>query len=143
MLDKNAIIDYVPRLTLALPLIDSRVAAGFPSPADDHSERKIDLNEHLIRRPLSTFFLRVEGESMSEAGILPGDMIAVDKAAQPRVGSVVVAEVNGEFTVKRLDQTPEGEWCLRAESRHWPKHPFLQGNQFRIWGVVVAVVRRC
>jgi DNA polymerase V len=92
---------------------------------------------------LSTFFLRVEGESMSGAGIMPGDMLAVDKAAPPRDGAVVVAEVEGEFTVKRLARAHDGTWRLRAESRDWPTAALPCGERFRIWGVVVAVVRRC
>ncbi len=143
MVDVRKAVPFDPRWALALPLQETHVAAGFPSPADDHSERRLDLNEHLVRRPLSTFFLRVEGESMSGAGILPGDMIAVDKAAPPRDGAVVVAEVEGEFTVKRLTRAADGTWRLRPESRDWPAADLPCGGRFRIWGVVVAVVRRC
>ena len=99
MVDVRNAIPFDPQWALALPFLETQVAAGFPSPADDHSERRLDLNEHLVRRPLSTFFLRVEGESMSGAGIMPGDMLADDKAATPRDGAVVVAEGDGEFTV--------------------------------------------
>ncbi len=143
MVNVNQAIPFAAQTRLELPLLETRIAAGFPSPADDHRVERLDLNEHLIRRPLSTFFLRVEGESMSGAGIMPGDMIAVDKAATPRSGSVVVAEVQGEFTVKRLAQAPDGSWRLCAESRDWPKSALPYGADFRIWGVVVAVVRRC
>lgn len=143
MVDIGKAIPFDPRWALSLPLLETHVAAGFPSPADDHSERRLDLNEHLVRRPLSTFFLRVEGESMSGAGIMSGDMIAVDKAASPRDGAVVVAEVDGEFTVKRLTRATDGTWRLRAESRDWPTAALPCGERFRIWGVVVAVVRRC
>lgn len=117
--------------------------AGFPSPADDHLERRLDLNEHLIRHPAATFFLRVEGDSMAGAGILPGDLIVVDKAAPARPGAVIVAELEGEFTVKRLDRSADGAWCLRAEGPGWPKGPLPFAGEFRIWGIVVAVVRRC
>ena len=143
MVDIGKALPFDPQWALALPLLETQVAAGFPSPADDHSERRLDLNEHLVRRPLSTFFLRVEGESMSGAGIMSGDMIAVDKAASPRDGAVVVAEVDGEFTVKRLARATDGTWRLRAESRDWPTTALPCGERFRIWGVVVAVVRRC
>jgi len=117
--------------------------AGFPSPADDHMERRLDLNDHLIRNPVSTFFLRVEGDSMAGAGILSGDLIVVDKAAPARPGAVVVAELEGEFTVKRLDRGADGAWCLRADGPGWPKGPLPFDGEFRIWGTVVAVVRRC
>lgn len=143
MVDVRKALPFDPRWAVSLPLLETNVAAGFPSPADDHSERRLDLNEHLVRRPLSTFFLKVEGESMSGAGIMPGDMIAVDKAASPRPGAVVVAEVDGEFTVKRLARAPDGGWRLRAESREWPTADLPCADRFRIWGVVVAVVRRC
>ncbi len=123
-----------------LPLLACRIAAGFPSPADDHLERRIDLNAHLVRRPGSTFFLRVEGDSMRGAGILDGDLIAVDRATKPEDGSVVVAALGGELTVKRLVRRPSG-WELRAEN---PRYPAIMvpDDGFAIWGVVVAVVRR-
>jgi len=143
MLDMRTLQGFEARRPLALPLLGSRAVAGFPSPADDHMERRLDLNEHLVRNPLSTFFLRVDGDSMSGAGILPGDLIVVDKAAPARVGAVVVAELEGEFTVKRLDRGADGAWCLRADGPGWPKGPLPFAGEFRIWGTVVAVVRRC
>lgn len=123
-----------------LPLLACRIAAGFPSPADDHLERRIDLNAHLVRRPGSTFFLRVEGESMSGAGILDGDLIAVDRSAKPREGAVVVVALRGELTVKRLARSSAG-WELRAENPRYPSVP-VPDEGFSVWGVVVAVVRR-
>jgi DNA polymerase V len=143
MVDITQAIPCDLRWPLALPLLESRAMAGFPSPADDHMERRLDLNEHLIRNPVSTFFLRVEGDSMAGAGILSGDLIVVDKAAPARVGAVVVAELEGEFTVKRLDRGADGAWCLRADGPGWPKGPLPFAGEFRIWGTVVAVVRRC
>jgi DNA polymerase V len=106
-------------------------------------ERRLDLNEHLIRNPISTFFLRVDGDSMSGAGILPGDLIVVDKAPAPRAGTIVVAEVGGEFTVKHLERDHDGAWSLRADSPRWPGWSFPFTPECRIWGTVVAVVRRC
>ena len=131
------------RRPLALPLLGTRAVAGFPSPADDHMERRLDLNEHLIRNPISTFFLRVDGDSMSGAGILPGDLIVVDKAPSPRAGTIVVAEVGGEFTVKHLERDHAGAWSLRADSPRWPGWSLPFTPECRIWGTVVAVVRRC
>lgn len=143
MVDIRQTIPFEPRWAVSLPLLESQAMAGFPSPADDHMERRLDLNEHLIRNPVSTFFLRVEGDSMAGAGILSGDLIVVDKAAPARVGAVVVAELEGEFTVKRLDRGADGAWCLRADGPGWPKGPLPFAGEFRIWGTVVAVVRRC
>ena len=116
MLDMRTLQGFEARRPLALPLLGSRAVAGFPSPADDHLERRLDLNEHLIRHPSSTFFLRVDGDSMSGAGILTGDLIVVDKALSPRAGAIVVAEVGDEFTVKRLERDGADGWRLRAES---------------------------
>jgi DNA polymerase V len=143
MLDVTQSVGCEVRVFRPLPLLESRAMAGFPSPADDHMERRLDLNEHLIRNPVSTFFLRVEGDSMAGAGILSGDLIVVDKAAPARAGAVVVAELEGEFTVKRLDRGADGAWCLRADGPGWPKGPLPFAGEFRIWGTVVAVVRRC
>lgn len=122
------------------PLLGCRVAAGFPSPADDHLERRIDLNAHLVRRPGATFFLRVEGDSMSGAGILDGDLIAVDRAAKPAAGSIVVVALGGELTVKRLARGASG-WELRPENPRYAAIP-VPDEGFSVWGVVVAVVRR-
>ena len=143
MLDMRRLQGFEARRPLALPLLESRAAAGFPSPADDHMERRLDLNEHLVRNPISTFFLRVDGDSMSGAGIMTGDLIVVDKAVAPRPGTIVVAEVGGEFTVKHLERDSTGAWRLRADSPRWPGWSLPFTPECRIWGTVVAVVRRC
>jgi SOS-response transcriptional repressor LexA len=85
-----------------LPLFGSRIPAGFPSPADDDLEGTIDLNAQLIRHPAATFFLRVQGDSMTGAGIHDGDLLVVDREREARSGSIVVAAVDGELTLKRL-----------------------------------------
>lgn len=87
---------------LSLPLASEQVAAGFPSPADDYIDVGIDLNEQLIRHPSSTFFLRVSGDSMTGAGIHHGDLLVVDRSLEPCPGRVVVAVLDGAFTLKRL-----------------------------------------
>ena len=143
MLDMTTLQGFEARRPLALPLLSSRAAAGFPSPADDHLERRLDLNEHLVRNPLSTFFLRVEGDSMSGAGILSGDLIVVDKSPSPRPGAIVVAEVCGEFTVKRLERDAAGVWTLSAEAPRWRDWSVAFTPECRIWGTVIGVVRRC
>ena len=95
------------RSTLKLPLFVSKVSAGFPSPAQDYVEQTLDLNELCIKRPAATFFVRVEGESMIEAGIFHNDILVVDRSVKPVHGDIVVAQVDGEFTVKEL--------CLKAK----------------------------
>ena len=127
--------------SLSRPLLAGTVQAGFPSPADDYMERSIDLNEELIHRPHATFFLRAAGHSMVGAGIHDGDLLIVDRAATPRPGLVVVAIVDGEFTLKRLAQTNNG---LALEPEHTGYQPIAVGEDtdVRIWGVVTFVVHR-
>ncbi|MDA0859295.1 MAG: translesion error-prone DNA polymerase V autoproteolytic subunit, partial [Verrucomicrobia bacterium] len=98
----DAPIPFARRTELSLPLFSARVQAGFPSPADDHLERSIDLNEELIRNPAATFFVRVKGESMQDAGIASGDILVVDRSLAPTDRKIVVAMIDGEFTVKRF-----------------------------------------
>jgi len=122
-----------------LPLFGHRVAAGFPSPADDYVEDRLDLNELLIQHQEATYFLRVTGDSMVGAGIHPGDLLVVDRAIPAQDGHVVVAEVNGELTVKRLRQVggmPE----LHPENPAYPVIRFKEGQELRIWGVVTSTV---
>ena len=100
---------------LRLPLFLSRISAGFPSPADDYVEGRLSLDEHLVARPEATFFLRVRGDSMVGAGIHDGDLLIVDKSLTPQHGSIVIAEIHGELTVKRLCRK-NGEIALLAEN---------------------------
>jgi DNA polymerase V len=120
---------------LALPLYLSAVSAGFPSPADDFLDRPLDLNEHLIRNPAATFFVRVSGNSMLRAGIHNGDILIVDRSLDPTPGRIVIAAVDGELTVKRLVQ--EGErWLLVAENDGYPAIALDEVGDSLIWGVV-------
>lgn len=125
------------RSTLRRPLFLSRVPAGWPSPADDYIETALDLNEALIRHPESTFFVRVEGDSMRGAGIHSDDVLIVDRAEEPRNGSVVVAALDGELTVKRM-RREAGELWLVAENDAYP--PVRVTTELVIWGVVHHVV---
>ncbi|EIY3090655.1 translesion error-prone DNA polymerase V autoproteolytic subunit, partial [Escherichia coli] len=84
------------------PLFADRCQAGFPSPATDYAEQELDLNSYCISRPAATFFLRASGESMNQAGVQNGDLLVVDRAEKPQHGDIVIAEIDGEFTVKRL-----------------------------------------
>ena len=125
---------------LPLPLYGSRVAAGFPSPADDHLEKPLDLNEHLVRHPAATYFVRVEGDSMDGAGIRNGDILVVDRALEPRSGSIVVAVVNGELTVKRLDIRDRRLWLVPENPAYAPIE-IREGTELAIWGVVAHAIR--
>ena len=127
------------RSRLALPLVGERVAAGFPSPADDYVEVGIDLNEQLIRHPTSTFFLRVSGESMLGTGIHHGDLLVVDRSLDPRPGRVVVAVLDGEFTLKRLVQH-QGRLRLEAANPAYPPLELHRCGDVQIWGVAIHVI---
>ena len=102
----------------AIPLYSARVAAGFPVAVDDHIERHLDLNEHLVQRPSSTFFVRVEGESMINAGIHENDILIVDRSLKPIDGKIVIAVVNGELTVKRLS-LKANQVCLMPDNTRY------------------------
>jgi DNA polymerase V len=123
------------------PLLSSRVEAGFPSPADDHVERTLDLNEELITHPAATFFLRAGGRSMQGAGIHDGDLLVVDRSVPSENGAVVVAVVDGEFTVKRLTRTAAG-MVLAAEHPDYPPIAIGPETDVRIWGVVTWVLHQ-
>ena len=127
------------RSRLSLPLAGERVAAGFPSPADDYVEVGIDLNEQLIRHPTSTFFLRVSGESMTGAGIHDGDLLVVDRSLDPRPGRVVVAVLDGAFTLKRLVRH-RGRLRLEAAHPNYPPLELHRCGDVQIWGVAVHVI---
>lgn len=123
----------------ALPLGAGRVAAGFPSPATDHIEQRLDLSEYLVLHPEATFFLRVKGDSMTGAGIHHGDLLIVDRSLSPASGRVVVATLNGELTVKRLHRS-RGKLTLKAENPAYPDIAVNDEHDFQIWGVVAHVV---
>lgn len=122
-----------------LPLFLSKVPAGFPSPADDYLEQKLDLNEFLIKHPAATFFVKVEGDSMVQAGIHSGDILIVDRSSQPKNNSVIVAILNGEFTVKRLKKINKKIYLLSDNPRYMPI-PVEEEVDFEIWGVVRHVI---
>ena len=117
------------------------VAAGFPSPAEDHMVQRLDLMAQLIKHPQATFLLRVRGESMKDAGIFDGDVVLVDKAITPRSGMVVIAVVDGEFVCKTLWQRA-GRMKLKAANVAFPDISPKDGQTVEIWGVVVAAIKQ-
>lgn len=121
------------------PLFLNPVAAGFPSPADDYIERRLDLNEHLVRNPPATFFVRAQGDSMLGAGIHDGDILVVDRSIPPVHNKVVIAAVHGELTVKRLWMR-DGMTVLRPENPAYPPLDMTGVEQFEVWGVVTSVI---
>jgi DNA polymerase V len=122
-----------------LPLFTSKVAAGFPSPADDYVEKTLDLNELLVKKPAATFFARAQGESMLGAGIHPNDILVVDRSIEPVPGKIVVCALNGELVVKRLKRL-EDQWVLASENPFYSDIPLHEELEMVIWGVVTNVI---
>lgn len=122
-----------------LPLFGYAVPAGFPSPADDYIEDRLDLNQLLVQNKSATFFLRVKGDSMINAGINDGDIIVVDKSLKPEDRSVVVAVIDGDLTVKRL-LWHHGVAELHSENPKYQPIRFKDGQELTIWGVVTSAV---
>lgn len=123
---------------LELPVFATGVRAGFPSPADDHAEPGLDLNT-LVENRASTFCALAEGDSMQDLGILDGDLMIVDRSLTPRHDDVVVADMHGSFTVKRLVRKAQGDFLMPANP-DYPPIPIQEGDEVRIWGVVIRVI---
>lgn len=126
------------------PLFGTKVAAGFPSPADEHVERRLDPNEFLIDDEEATFFVTIQGYSMIDSGLLPGDKAVVDRSKNAHVGDIVLAVVDGEFTIKLLAKTPQGRPRLLPANQSGEYRPIeiKEEMQFEIWGVVTGSFRR-
>ena len=124
---------------IKIPLLSSLISAGFPSPADDYTEENIDLNDILITNPSSTFFLRVKGDSMINSGIQDEDLIIVDKSLIAKPGNIVIAILDGDFTVKTLAKK-NNTLYLKAENNNYPDFNFSNYSDVQIWGVVIYVI---
>lgn len=120
-------------------LMTSPIRAGFPNPAEDVSGQAMDLNELLVRHPVSTYYLRVEGDSMSGGGIISGDIVVVDKSLEARSGDVVVAAVEGEFTLKRFKKQGSKAW-LMPENLDFQPIELDEQRDAVIWGVVTYTI---
>ena len=124
-----------------ITLFSHKVSAGFPSPADDHAEKRLDLNEYLIDQSESTFFVRIKGDSMIDAGILDNDIVIVDRSKSAAINDIVLASIDGEFTVKVLAKNSEGPYLMPANKEYKPIH-IKSDSEFEIWGVVTGSVRK-
>ena len=122
--------------TFMIPLITETISAGFPSPAEDYIELGIDLNKYLIKNPISTFFLRVNGSSMNNAGIYNNDLLIIDRSINPKPGHIVVALLDGEFTLKRLIKK-QNNYYLRADKENYPAINLYEYIDIQIWGVAI------
>ncbi len=138
---------YIPDLSTKYrqSLFEAKVSAGFPSPAADYEEDKLDLNKYLIKHPAATFFVRVTGYSMMGAGIYSGDLLVVDRSLEPRDKSVVIAVIDGELTVKRIRignaSTPlSRKITLEPENENYSVQQITEDTDFQVWGVVTNVI---
>ena len=126
---------------IELPYYDTRVQAGFPSPAEDHLEESLDLNTLVIDNPSATFFVRVAGESMREIGITDGDILVVDRSIESWDNRIVVAVIDSEFTIKRFTKL-NGTVVLEAENPDYPSIRITEEMDFSVWGVVCWTLKK-
>jgi DNA polymerase V len=134
---------YPPDLSrsLDLPFVNQGISAGFPSPADDFLDIKIDLNREFIKNPSATFYARVRGSSMIGAGLSNGDLLIIDKSLEPAHKKIAVCFIDGEFTVKRIHKE-NGEIWLMPENKEYAPIKVTSDNEFIIWGVVTTVIKK-
>ncbi len=125
---------------LGIPLYSDAVPAGFPSPATDYCERKLDLNELCVQKPAATYFVRAQGDSMIDAGIFPGDVLVIDRSINPTHGDIVIAAVNGELTVKRLEIHPQKR--LVPMNSNYEPVDIPEDAELEIFGVATTVIHR-
>ena len=126
---------------LELPLAASPISAGFPSPAEEFFGLKLNLNDELIKHPEATFYARVRGHSMKDAGIQDGDLLVIDKAQEPKDGCVAVCAIDGEFTLKRLAVEKDSIYLMPANDEFKPIK-ITEENDFLVWGIVAYVVHK-
>lgn len=137
----DEIFGFDPKTNIKIPLYVSKIKAGFPSPADDYIDKKLDLNEYLIKHPSATFFVRVEGESMIDAGIQSGDILVVDRAEKIANNKIVIAALNGELTVKRIQKNKDKVYLIPENSDFAPIE-ITPEMDFFVWGIVTWVLHK-
>ena len=125
---------------LEIPVVSTAISAGFPSPALDFIDLSIDMNKHLIKRPSSTFYGRVKGQSMKDVGITDGDLLVIDKSITPKNDQIAVCYVDGEFTIKKIKFEQDVCWLIPANDAYQPIRVTSQ-NDFLIWGIVTHVIK--
>jgi len=125
---------------LALPYVEEGISAGFPSPALDFVDLSIDLNRHLIKHPSATFYGRVKGDSLINAGISNGDLLIIDRSIEPANGKIAVCYIDGEFTAKRIQISRNEVWLIPENEAYQPIR-VTEDNDFMIWGIVTHVIK--
>lgn len=126
---------------LVLPIADGGIKAGFPSPAQDFMDLSIDLNKELVKHPSSTFYGRVSGDSMVDAGIYDGDILIIDKSLEPKDGDMAVCFIDGEFTIKYIKIEETVIWLVPANENYKPMK-VTEDNDFLIWGIVTYSIKK-
>ena len=126
---------------LAIPFYQSNVPAGFPSPAEDFMDLDLNLQAYLVQHPSATFCVRVTGDSMQNAGIFSGDVMVVDRALEPKNNTIVLAVLDGEFTVKRI-QKRSGQLFLKPENETFKPIEITEEMDFKVWGVVTHIIHK-
>ncbi|TXG84334.1 MAG: translesion error-prone DNA polymerase V autoproteolytic subunit [Spirochaetes bacterium] len=132
-------IDYSTELNL--PYVDAGLKAGFPSPADDFIELSIDLNKEYIKNRDTTFYAKVKGDSMKNAGIFDGDLLIIDKSLEPQDNKIAICQIDGEFTVKRIKIDKDVVWLI-AENEDFKPIRVTTENELIIWGIVTASIKK-
>lgn len=140
-MDLSILGRFEKQINTYIPFFLSSVKAGFPSPADDFIERRLDLNEYLIKHPEATFFVRVSGDSMIGAGIFPEDILVVDRSLNAKDNSVIIAALDGELTVKRLKYQGSKTY-LYPENINYKPIQITKDSSFFVWGVVTNVIHK-
>ena len=126
---------------LDIPFYQSNVSAGFPSPAEDFMDLDLNLQEYLVQHPSATFCVRVTGDSMQNAGIFSGDVMVVDRALEAKNNNIVLAVLDGEFTVKRI-QKRAGKLYLKPENKNFSPIEIIEEMNFQVWGVVTHIIHK-
>jgi DNA polymerase V len=133
-------IERLVTKTYKLPLYGSKVAAGFPSPAEDYIADNLDLNEYLIKHPAATFLVKATGDSMINAGIHDNDILVVDRSLKPSPGKIIIIAIDGQLTVKRLHKSDQGSFVLMPDNPAYKPIEVREGSDTYIWGVVTQVI---
>ena len=137
----NLIFKAESKVDLITPFFLDSVSAGFPSPATDYMENKLDLNEYLVQRPTATYIVKANGPSMTDAGISSGDLLIVDRSITPRNDDIVIASIFGDLTVKKLKKKDQSLFLISANSEY-PSIQVKEEMECFIWGVVTYVIHK-
>ena len=133
--EKNKIYRFNDKESSGVDLYITSINAGFPSPAEDHVDVSLNLNDYLVKHPSSTFYIYVKGDSMIGSGIYDGDLMVVDRSLEPQSNNVVVAVIDGEFTVKKIYKNKNQIYLLPDNKNYKPIH-IKEGMDFQVWGIV-------